>query len=77
MFIHTEGILKNHDKKDAENDSQYDSLLLNYLDINNINGLNNNYNSNAINDIDKLFTDTIQNISEIENTNSNFLGPDD
>ena len=77
MFIHTEGILKNHDKKDAENDSQYDSLLLNNLDINNINGLNNNYNSNAINDIDKLFTDTIQNISEIENTNSNFLGPDD
>ena len=69
MIINTEGILKNTDINKKEKDSQFDSINLNNSDNSNC--------SNPINDIDKLFTNTIQNISEIENMNSNFLGPDE
>ena len=69
MIMHHEEFIKNFDAKNKENDSQYDSLLLNHSEINN--------SINAIKDKENLLTDTIQNISEIENMNSNFLGFDD
>ena len=69
MIMHHEEFIKNFDAKNKENDSQYDSLLLNHSEINN--------SINAIKDKENLLTDTIQNISEIENMNSNFLGYDD
>ena len=64
MFIHNEG-LKHLDSKNKkkENDNEYDSLFQN----SNINI------SNYVKNTDNLFTDTIQNISEIENMNSNFF----
>ena len=69
MIIHHEEFIKNFDTKDKANDSQYDSLLLNNSGMNNSN--------NAIKDKENLLTDTIQNISEIQNMNSYFLGNDD
>ena len=74
IILNTEGILKNIDSKELkirENDSQYDSLILNNSDINNVK------NDSSLKGLDNLFTDTIQNISEIENINSYFLGQDD
>ena len=61
----------NNDKQkdDKEQDNQNDSLFQNNLSLNNS---NNSFNNGA-----NLFTDTIQNISEIENINSLFLGNED
>ena len=69
MIMNHEEIIKNFDTKNKANDSQYDSFLLNNSGINNKN--------NDIQDKENLLTDTIQNISEIENMNSNFFGNDD
>lgn len=68
MIMHNEGIDRK-DTKNKENDIKYDdSLILNNSDIN---------NDNSIKGLDNLFTDTIQNISEIQNINSYFLGQED
>lgn len=69
MIMNHEEFTKNYDTKNKGNDSQYDSLFMNKSGINNSN--------NAIKDKGNLLTDTIQNISEIEKMNSNFLGNDD
>ena len=70
-MIHNNSIFKNIDIKDKnkEQDSQYDSLFLNNSGFNNSNF--------EVKNGDNLFTDTIQNISEIQNINSNFLGIED
>ena len=69
-IIHYSTSFKNGKQKDGkEQDNQYDSLFQNNSFINNS---NNSFNNGA-----NLFTDTIQNISEIENINSLFLGNED
>ena len=67
MFIHNNSFIKNIDAKDQEKeDSQFNSLLQGQSYLDNNNGKEN------------LFSDSIQNISEIENINSAFLfGQDD
>jgi hypothetical protein len=68
--IHYNASLKNGKQKDdKEQGNEYDSLFQNSSFINN----NNNSFNNGVN----FFTDTIQNISEIENINSLFLGNED
>lgn len=68
MFIPNNSFIKNIDIKDKDkDDSQFNSLLQgqSYIDNNPKEGVN-------------IFSDSIQNISEIENINSAFLfGADD
>lgn len=65
-IIHCSNSYKNGNQKDyKEQENQYDSLF------------QNNNNDNSFNNGSNLFTDTIQNISEIENINSLFLGNED
>ena len=69
-IIHYSNSYKNgNQKEDKEQDNQYDSLFQNNSGVNNS---NNSFN-NGVN----IFTDTIQNISEIENINSLFIGNED
>ena len=69
MIIHNE-CLKNLDSKNKNKENEYDSLFQNNSSIN----ISNYVNKEA----DNLFTDTIQNISEIEYMNSNlFMGGDE
>jgi hypothetical protein len=68
--IHYNASLKNGKQKDdKEQGNEYDSLFQNSSFINN--------NNNSFNNGANFFTDTIQNISEIENINSLFLGNED
>ena len=65
IFIHNNGVMKNLDinELEREQDSHFNSLMQgSYLD--NKDGAN-------------LFTESMQNISEIENINSLFLGNED
>ena len=69
-IIHYSSSYKNgNQKEDKEQDNQYDSLFQNNSGVNNSN--------NSFNNGENLFTDTIQNISEIENVNSLFIGNED
>ena len=71
MIIHNEG-LRTSDAKNInkENENEYDSLFQNNLSI--------SISNNANIENENLLTNTIQNISEIENMNSNiFLGIDE
>ena len=69
MIIHNEGDAKNINKEN-ENENEYDSLFQNNLSI--------SISNNANIENENLLTNTIQNISEIENMNSNiFLGIDE
>ena len=63
-----DSLKKGKQKDDKEQDNEYDSLFQNSSFINN--------NNNSFNNGANFFTDTIQNISEIENINTFFLGND-
>ena len=67
MIIHNDGT-KNGETKNKENED--DSLFLN-------NSVGINLSNNVNKDVEKLFSDTIQNLSEIENMNSLFINDDE
>jgi hypothetical protein len=67
MIIHNDGT-KNGDAKNKENED--DSLFLN-------NSVGINLSNNVNKDVEKLFSETIQNLSEIENMNSLFINDDE